>query len=92
MPMATCLLLSRLRLPREIEHSTQRYLCVGRRAGHQLGIVAGPVDELVKEFVLGSRRRLCDRPCSHRPAQAMTGRWVARSPISAPRREAAGAR
>jgi len=28
-------------------------LCAGRRPGHQLGIIADPVDELVKEFVLG---------------------------------------
>ena len=32
---------------------TRRYLCAGRRPGHQLGIIADPVDELVKEFVLG---------------------------------------
>ena len=31
---------------------TRRYLCAGRRPGHQLGIIADPVDELVKEFVL----------------------------------------
>ncbi len=34
-------------------NNTRRYLCAGRRAGHQLGIIADPVDELVKEFVLG---------------------------------------
>ncbi len=34
-------------------HNTRRYLCAGRRPGHQLGIIADPVDELVKEFVLG---------------------------------------
>lgn len=34
-------------------HNRRRYLCAGRRPGHQLGILADPVDELVKEFVLG---------------------------------------
>ncbi|MCA1708935.1 MAG: recombinase family protein, partial [Actinobacteria bacterium] len=34
-------------------NNTRRYLCAGRRPGHQLGIIADPVDELVKEFVLG---------------------------------------
>ena len=34
-------------------HNNRRYLCAGRRPGHQLGIIADPVDELVKEFVLG---------------------------------------
>ena len=33
-------------------NNTRRYLCAGRRPGHQLGIIADPVDELVKEFVL----------------------------------------
>jgi len=28
------------------------YLCAGRRPGHQLGIIADPIDELVKEYVL----------------------------------------
>jgi len=31
---------------------TKRYLCAGRRRGHQLGILAEPVDNLVKERVL----------------------------------------
>jgi len=31
----------------------KRYLCAGRRRGHQLGILAEPVDDLVKERVLG---------------------------------------
>ncbi len=35
-------------------NNTRRYLCAGRRPGHQLGIIADPVDELVKEFVLES--------------------------------------
>ena len=35
-------------------NKTRRYLCAGRRPGHQLGIIADPVDELVKEFVLRS--------------------------------------
>ncbi len=34
-------------------NNRRRYLCAGRRPGHQLGIIADPVDELVKEFVLG---------------------------------------
>jgi hypothetical protein len=34
-------------------NNMRRYLCAGRRPGHQLGIIADPVDELVKEFVLG---------------------------------------
>ena len=34
-------------------NNSRRYLCAGRRPGHQLGIIADPVDELVKEFVLG---------------------------------------
>jgi DNA invertase Pin-like site-specific DNA recombinase len=34
-------------------NNTRRYLCAGRRPGHQLGIIADPVDQLVKEFVLG---------------------------------------
>ena len=34
-------------------NNTRRYLCAGRRPGHQLGIIADPVDHLVKEFVLG---------------------------------------
>ena len=33
-------------------NNTRRYLCAGRRTGHQLGIVADPVDDLVKELVL----------------------------------------
>jgi len=32
---------------------TKRYLCAGRRRGHQLGILAEPVDEMAKERVLG---------------------------------------
>ncbi len=32
---------------------TKRYLCAGRRRGHQLGILAEPVDEMVKGRVLG---------------------------------------
>ena len=32
---------------------TKRYLCAGRRPGHQLAIVARPLDELVAERVLG---------------------------------------
>jgi len=32
---------------------TRRYLCAGLRPGHQLGIIADPVDDLVKELVLG---------------------------------------
>ena len=35
-------------------NGTRRYLCSGRRPGHQLGIIDDPVDELVKELVLGS--------------------------------------
>ncbi|MDQ6784937.1 MAG: recombinase family protein, partial [Actinomycetota bacterium] len=31
---------------------TRRYLCARRRPGHQLGIIAEPVDDLVKERVL----------------------------------------
>jgi len=31
---------------------TKRYLCAGRRRGHQLGILAEPVDQLVTERVL----------------------------------------
>ena len=31
---------------------TKRYLCAGRRPGHQLAIVAPPVDELVAGSVL----------------------------------------
>ena len=34
-------------------NNTRRYLCAGRRPGHQLGIIADPVDDLVKELVLG---------------------------------------
>lgn len=32
---------------------TRRYLCAGRRPGHQLGILPDAVDELVRDFVLG---------------------------------------
>ena len=34
------------------DDSTRRYLCAGRRPGHQLAIVARPLDELVAERVL----------------------------------------
>ena len=59
------------------------YLCAGRRPGHQLGIIAEPLD-LVKEFVL----RLLTKPSVREAlfaqlAQAMKGRWVARSLTSA---------
>lgn len=33
---------------------TRRYLCVGRRPGHQLGIVAQPVDDLVGQRALSA--------------------------------------
>ena len=34
-------------------NGARRYLCAERRPRHQLGIIADPVDELVKELVLG---------------------------------------
>ena len=39
-------------ISRPKDHNTKRYLCAGRRKGHQLAIVAAPVDDLVAEHVL----------------------------------------
>jgi hypothetical protein len=52
-------------------NNTRRYLCAGRRPGHQLGIIADPVDDLVKELVL----RLLTTPAVRETllAQAGTG-------------------
>ena len=39
--------------PRPRDDHTKRYVCAGRRPGHQLTIVAQPVDDLVARRVLG---------------------------------------
>ena len=50
-------------------NNTRRYLCAGRRAGHQLGIIADPVDDLVKELVL----RLLTTPAVREALLAQAG-------------------
>ena len=39
-------------MSRPRDSHTKRYVCAGRRPGHQLGILAQPVDELVAMAVL----------------------------------------
>jgi DNA invertase Pin-like site-specific DNA recombinase len=61
------------------DQHTKRYLCAGRRKGHQLAIVAGPADDLVGEHVL---ERLT-RPSFREALLAGVGETVDRSMKSA---------
>ena len=66
-------------IARPKDHNTKRYLCAGRRTGHQLAIVAEPVDDLVAEHLL----ELLARPSFRMVLLAGVGETADRSVKSA---------
>ena len=65
----------------------KRYVCAGRRPGHQLTIVAQPVDDLVtRQSWSCSRPRTFGRRCSLKPGRPTTYRSGAPSPLWEQRR------